>query len=387
MIRSAFSTRKKIRMLVYGDPFTGKSTWASQLAYFKRDDGTDFRVLYIDTEGGSLDNLVDDLQDNGVNEKNFWIVTTQSLAEVLDYIKKITDNEDFYDDDGEVILDAYGKPFRVDALVIDSVSILNVTARQGLAEFSKRRAKVKAEAAGLVGDAKAVKVEGAGMELKDYNTLNFKGQSLILDLNASGVNYVVTCREKNETESVKDSNGSISSVATGRKIPDGFKGQDYNVDTVLRLYRSPDDESIVMGYFVKDRTKLHGNCEVVENPSLLEYREILDRSAKNKEVIIKNGLNDAVKKEMELTMRDLGIEDEEQQAKKESDEEAEASAGPTVDTLRNKARQMISSCTSPVKKAAMQKAVKDAGLPTALAKITDAEVMAKVVAVMEGASA
>ena len=141
-----------------------------------------------------------------------------------------------------------------------------------------------------------------------------------------------------------------------------------------------------MGYFVKDRTKLHGNCEVVENPSLLEYREILDRSAKNKEVIIKNGLNDAVKKEMELTMRDLGIEDEEQQAKKESNEEAEASAGPTVDTLRNKARQMINSCTSPVKKAAMQKAVKDAGLPTALAKITDAEVMAKVVAVMEEAS-
>ena len=26
MIRSAFSTRKKIRMLVFGDPFTGKST-------------------------------------------------------------------------------------------------------------------------------------------------------------------------------------------------------------------------------------------------------------------------------------------------------------------------------------------------------------------------
>lgn len=378
MIRSAFSVRKKIRMLIYGEQFTGKSTFASQFAYFKRDDGTDFRVLYIDTEGGSMDNIIDDLRSNGVKEQNFLIASTQSLAEVLDYIKKITDNEDFLDENDEVILDSYGDPFRVDALVIDSATILNIVARQGLAEFSKRRAKVKAEAAGLVGDAKAVKVEGAGMELKDYNTLNYKGQSLILDLNASGVNYIVICREKNETESVKDDKGQISSIPTGRKIPDGFKGQEYNVDTEIRLFRSPDDDSVVMAYFVKDRTKLHGSCETVENPSLLEYREILDKSAANKEYIIKNGLNDAVKTEMELTMRDLGIEDSEPEKPADAPK-----ADNDVDTLRAKARKLITDCSSPVKKAAAQKAVKDAGLPTALTKITDAAVMAKVLAIME----
>lgn len=378
MIRSSFSVRKKIRMLIYGEQFTGKSTFASQFAYFKRDDGTDFRVLYIDTEGGSMDNIIDDLRSNGVKEQNFLIASTQSLAEVLDYIKKITDNEDFLDENDEVILDSYGDPFRVDALVIDSATILNIVARQGLAEFSKRRAKVKAEAAGLVGDAKAVKVEGAGMELKDYNTLNYKGQSLILDLNASGVNYIVTCREKNETESVKDDKGQISSIPTGRKIPDGFKGQEYNVDTEIRLFRSPDDDSIVMAYFVKDRTKLHGSCETVENPSLLEYREVLDKSAANKEYIIKNGLNDAVKTEMELTMRDLGIDDSEPEKPADAPK-----ADNDVDTLRAKARKLIADCSSPVKKAAAQKAVKDAGLPTALTKITDAAVMAQVLAIME----
>lgn len=383
MIRSAFSVRKKLRMLVYGEPFTGKSTFSSQFAYFKRDDGTDFRVLYIDTEGGSLDNLTDDLIANGVQENNFQIVQTQSLAEVLDYIKIITNNEDFTNDDG-VVLDAYGKPFRADALVIDSASILNVVARQGLAEFSKRRAKVKAEAAGLVGDAKSVKVEGAGMELKDYNALNYKGQSLILDLNASGVNYIVTCREKAETET-RLVDGKSTSIATGRKIPDGFKGQDYNVDTELRLYRSPDDESVVMAYFVKDRTKLHGNCEVVENPSLLEYREVLEKSAKNREVVIKNGLDEAVKTEMKLTMRDLGLEDE-TQFKKESAEEAEASNGPDIDTLRARAKKMIAEA-GPVKSANAKKAVKDAGLPTAITKIEDYDIMLKVLAVMEEAIA
>ena len=378
MIRSAFSVRKKFSMHIYGVLFSGKSTFASQFAYFKRDDGTDFRVLYIDTEGGSMDNIIDDLRSNGVKEQNFLIASTQSLAEVLDYIKKITDNEDFLDENDEVILDSYGEPFRVDALVIDSATILNLVARQGLAEFSKRRAKVKAEAAGLVGDAKAVKVEGAGMELKDYNTLNYKGQSLILDLNASGVNYIVTCREKNETESVKDDKGQISSIPTGRKIPDGFKGQEYNVDTEIRLFRSPDDDSVVMAYCVKDRTKLHGSCETVENPSLLEYREILDKSTANKEYIIKNGLNDAVKTEMELTMRDLGIEDSEPEKPADTPK-----ADNDVDTLRAKARKLIADCSSPVKKAAAQKAIKDAGLPTALTKITDAAVMAQVLAIME----
>ena len=70
--------------------------------------------------------------------------------------------------------------------------------------------------------------ELAGMELKDYQQLNFKGQSLILDLNATGVSYIVICREKDETET-KLVNGSSVSVSTGRKIPDGFKGQEYNV--------------------------------------------------------------------------------------------------------------------------------------------------------------
>ena len=84
-----------------------------------------------------------------------------------------------------------------------------------MTNFSQKRAKVKAAAQGLTGDEKSVKIEGAGMELKDYQQLNFKGQSLILDLNATGVSYIVICREKDETET-KLVNGSSVSVSTGR---------------------------------------------------------------------------------------------------------------------------------------------------------------------------
>ena len=187
MIRKANAIRKKIKILVYGEQGTGKSRLAMQMCYLKNADGRPFRVLYIDTENGSVDNYTEELEANGVDPENLLVVYTQSLAEVQDFIKTVTDDEDFEYSDGSVILDADGNPFRADAIVVDSTYILTLTCKQGLSEFSKKRAKVKANAQGLTGDEKAVKIEGAGMELKDYQQLNFKGKSLILDLNATGV--------------------------------------------------------------------------------------------------------------------------------------------------------------------------------------------------------
>ena len=57
-----------------------------------------------------------------------------------------------------------------------------------------------------------MKIEGAGMELKDYQTVNFRGQDLILDLMASGVHYIVTARETDEKENVKLPDGTSQMV-------------------------------------------------------------------------------------------------------------------------------------------------------------------------------
>lgn len=114
--RKASVTQSKLGMILYGEPFTGKSTMAMQLAYFKRPDGKPFRVLYLDPETGSIDDYLGDLEENGVNLENIYIVYTQSLGEVRQYIAKVKNGEDFYelDDDGEetdeVVLDADGEP-------------------------------------------------------------------------------------------------------------------------------------------------------------------------------------------------------------------------------------------------------------------------------------
>ena len=134
--RKASVTTSNIMALVYGEQFTGKSTIAMQATLFKRADGKPCRVLFLDAEAGSIDDYLPELETLGVNLENLYIVYTQSLAEVTQYIDKIRNNEDFYelDEDGEetdeVVLDADGEPFRADFLVIDGTTILDMTTKQ-----------------------------------------------------------------------------------------------------------------------------------------------------------------------------------------------------------------------------------------------------------------
>ena len=107
--RKASVTTSNIMALVYGEQFTGKSTIAMQATLFKRADGKPCRVLFLDAEAGSIDDYLPELETLGVNLENLYIVYTQSLAEVTQYIDKIRNNEDFYelDEDGEETAELY----------------------------------------------------------------------------------------------------------------------------------------------------------------------------------------------------------------------------------------------------------------------------------------
>ena len=310
--RKGGKVQSKIQMLLYGEQGTGKSTIASQLLYLKRPDGKPFRVLYLDGEAGSIDDMLEAIENDRINLENLYIVYTQSLKEVNDYIKKATNKEPFYelDDEGKenfdkVIVDADGEQFIPDAIVVDGTTILNLSVKQGLVEFSKKRANVKAERDKLLGDEKFVKVEGAGLELKDYNAVNFKGQDLVLTLTGSGLHYIVTAREIDEKVSIKDSEGKITSIATGKKIPEGFKGMGYNVKTEMRLFREEDDPELVKAHVIKDRTKTYKNGETVDDPSLFAFQAVIDKTKDHNDVIVQNRLHDAIKEELKETEKEV----------------------------------------------------------------------------------
>ena len=377
--RKASKTQSKLGMVLFGEQFTGKSTMAMQLAYFKRPDNKPFRVLYLDPESGSIDDYLPELEENGVNLENIYIVYTQSLTEVRQYIAKVKNNEDFYelDDDGnetdDIVVDADGEPFRADAIVIDGTTILNLSTKQGLVEFSKKRNKIKADDAGLIGDARLVKIEGSFLELKDYNVINFKGQDLILDLMSSGVHYIVTARETDEKQSVKDSDGKITSVSTGKKVPEGFKQMGYNAKTVIRMFR--DEDGNVCAHVQKDRTHVHDDNAIIEDPTLLDWQAVIDKTAGNKEFVIKNDLTKAVEVEQELYAKEIlnGVGD------KVEDTSSTAASTPVneADALRDEITTFIKGLTPP-QKTEMKKKLTDAKLPTAFKSVTDIAVLQKV---------
>lgn len=377
--RKASVTQSKLGMILYGEQFTGKSTMAMQLAYFKRPDGKPFRVLYLDPETGSIDDYLGELEANGVDLENIYIVYTQSLGEVREYIAKVKNGEDLYvldeetgDETDEVLLDADGEPFRADAIVVDGTSILNLTTKQGLIEFSKKRNKVKADKDGLVGDARLVKIEGAGMELKDYQTINFKGQDLILDLMASGVHYIVTARETDEKETIKQADGSTMSVTTGRKIPDGFKGMTYNVKTEVRMFRNED--GVVCAHVKKDRTHTHEDNIIIEDPTLVDWQAVIDKTADKKAFVVKNDLTKAVDVEQNIYSKEiLGKVGE--PANEESAEEN--SSGVNIEAMK---KEIIAkrNALPPMEKKAMKEKLEAEGLPTAYKNVTDATVLQKV---------
>lgn len=379
-IRTANRIQSKIGALLYGAQFTGKSTLASQLAYFKRpEDGKPFRVVYVDAENGSIDDIVDRIEDDGIDTRNILIIYTQSLSEVKQIIAKIKNNEDFYelDENGnetdEVYLDADGQPFRADAIVIDGTTVINMSLKQSFIEFSKKRNSVKAKNKGLVGDERLVAVENSSLELRDYNVINFKNQDLILDLMSTGINYVITAREANEKESVKDKDGKITSVDTGRKIPDGMKGVSYNVKTVIRTYL--DEDGTVCAVVEKDRTGVHTANEVIENPTLLDWQSVIDKTAKNEKFVVKNSLVESVDKEQELYAREvLGAVGK--PVDRVEDSTAETSNTDELTSIKEQI-SAIQKSLNPVQKSKAKAALTDAGLPTAIKSVTDIEVLKK----------
>lgn len=375
--RIASKIQSKLGTLIFGEQFTGKSTLASQLAYFKRPDGKPFRLLYLDPESGSIDDYLPDLESNGVDIANIYIVYTQSLGEVRQYISRVKNNEDFpvLDDEGnetdDIVLDADGNPFRADAIVVDGASILNLTTKQGLVEFSKKRNAVKAKKDNLIGDEKVVKIEGAGLELKDYQTINFKGQDLILDLMASGVHYVVTARETDEKVSIKGDDGKITSVTTGRKIPEGFKGMEYNCKTELRTFTNED--GMICLEVLKDRTGVHSKGEIIEDPTFLDWQSVIDKTAKNKEYVIKNDLTKSVEVEQDIYKREiLGAVGEPVEAN-----ETTETTQDSFDDIKAKITA-IQKSLSPVEKTKAKAALTEKNLPIAIKSVTDTETLNKI---------
>lgn len=300
----------KLGFLIYGQQGTWKSSLCLDFMRMKRNDGKPFRVLYIDAEDGSVDSYVENLEKEGIDANNLYIVYTQSLQEIYEYIDCITKKEPIFDIDengektGKSVLDADGNPFMPDALVLDGTTMVHMALEQARINFSKRRAKVRAKQNDINGEDRLVAIEGANLEVLDYKKLAQDGNNLILNLNAMGIHYAITSREKEETESKKIGN-EIKMVSTGRKIPAGFKGLEYNTKTVLHTKIDEETGTVFCVVENKDRTQICHQNQIIEEPSLLLWQKVIENNKGKEDFVIKNDMKKAVEKEQEMYDKEL----------------------------------------------------------------------------------
>lgn len=377
-MRQAGLIRPKLNILLYGAPGSGKSTQALEIAKFKREDGLPFRVWVFDIESGGCDEVIEELVAQGVDPGNIIVVYTQSLSEVEFYVSKIAKGEVLYylDEEGEetdeLIVDADGEQFVPDAVVVDGTSVLKLTNTQSLLQLSQKRNKIKAKNNGGTAEEIYVATQNAGLELKDYNQLNYAGQRLVLSLMALPVHVIMTAREKDEKVSAKDANGQFTSTPTGKKIPDSFAGIDYNIKTQIRMFRNEDEE--VCYSIEKDRTHTFEKGDVVVNPSLLAFEETLNKGAGRKSFAIRNDLDDAIHKDRQIFEKEVlgDIANDETPVAEESSASAEELITSINDLMRN-----MTQANRDKKKAALTSASLPA-TPIAIKKVTDVDVLTKI---------
>lgn len=376
--RNGGSVKPKLNILAYGPTGAGKSSILLQMAYFKREDGTPWRILFLDHESGGADEAIEELGKNGIDTRNIYIVYTQSIKETKDYINKVRDHEPFYELDeygeetDEIVKDAYGEQFVADAIITDGTSVLKLTNTQSLLDLSRKRNKIKAEKSGATAEERFVATANANLELKDYSQLNYAGQDLVLTLMACGVHVGITAREKDEQISVQTEDGKVTSVSTGRKTFDSYKGMDYNVKTILRMFRDENDQ--VCCVVEKDRTKRYPAGTILEDPSLLDWEEIVSSGHDKKDFVIKNDLDKAIEADQKIFEKQMLGDDS---AKAESEDNNAANYQAVQAEIKS-----IVSVLSPVAKKEMKAKLEAAGLPISYNKVTDIEVLNKILKIV-----
>lgn len=313
--RKGTAIQKTLSMLLFGEQGCRKSSISAEAIALTKPDGKPMRVLFIDSEFGGLDEVLEMKSEQyDVDLENTYVIYTESYSEIMGILDMVKNNEDFYyyDEDGtigdELVLDADGNPFRADFVVLDGTTVIYNASSIALTKFSEKRAKVKAKAQNKSAEETLVSVQGAGLELKDYNKLNKeRSQELILKLISTGCHHIVTARETDEKKSVRTDDGKIQSVPTGRKIPDGFKGMQYNVGTVVRLYT--DEFGDIKGYIEnKDRTRTFEPNTIIDVPSLLMWQGVIDKNANRQRVNLNPTFANAIEKEFEKEMEENNLD-------------------------------------------------------------------------------
>ena len=283
--RKIGKTAVSIKGIIFGKEGTRKSNTAMQISMLKKQNGEPMKVLLLDLEYKAIEGYNEAyLENNGVDVENICEIRTRDLSLISVLLDKFTKGQpipllDENDKivDGKFEVDANGDLFIADAVVIDSLSVMQDLLIEGRNEIIKKRANIKIMKDGLFGDEKELYLENIGMQFLDYAKLKTKALKMVRDLQAStGKHVFFVIRAKDAKES-KIVNGKMESIDLGYEIMDAtsFKFLPYEVSLIVHTYKDKDNNIV---YCVdKDTTGVKE-----------QYKEYLDFSIKDYEGFINN---------------------------------------------------------------------------------------------------
>ena len=371
------SVKKGLKFFSFGEPGTWKSSFGLDFMKMKNEEGRPLRVLYIDCETGSVDNYLEDLEDQGIDLNNLLLVYTTSYTEVEEYAQKAMKEEEIYieNEDGEleVALDAEGNPFIADVIIVDGITVITDNVKFAAINVSEKRAKLKAKSQDKNATEVFVAESTAGLEFKDHDKIKMKGKNLLRSLITGTDKYVyVSAREK--TKKVMQKVGNEMQLVDVGKVPDTWDGAEYEFYTVLRHFED-EDGAIKAQIMRKDRTKVFSQNEIIEAPTPLYWQSVIEgNKGKKASVVSKGSLEDSVHKDEDVISK--GIND-----KKEDNTPANNELSSVEDY--KKAIETSIAALTPQKKKALRPKVTKAGYPLEFHTLNDLDVLKKYLALVK----
>lgn len=278
----------KIKVGIYGDYGTRKSTFGAGFAEMKNEDGSPMKLLYIDIETGSLlDAHTRRLEENGVNLDNIYLIETKNISEIHSILNKVINKDNFYelDENGEetdvILLDGDGKPFHPDAIVIDSLSAIAQDEKIMAYEIAQMRQSVRNSSSEKNSKEKYVAEATANVEIGDYNRLKTIGEKLVSEI-IRKVNTHVCLIIRDKEEMKKKPGKSMETVATGRRIPDSWAFALYDSYAVVHLRKEIDEDGNIKRVYgvldAKDRMDIFEPGVEIENPSVKMWSKVIENN-------------------------------------------------------------------------------------------------------------
>lgn len=293
--RKIGKTEVSVKGMLYGKEGTRKSNTAMQIATILKKDGKPMKVLLLDLEYKAIEGYNEAwLENQGVNFDNLCEIRTRDLSLIHILLEKFTKGQPIpkLDEDdkivnGEFELDAEGNPFIADAVVLDSISVINDLLVEGRNEIIKKRANIKIIKDGLFGDEKELYLENVGMQFLDYAKLKTKALKMVRDLQAvTGKHVFFVARAKDAKES-KLVNGKMEQIDLGYEIMDAtsFKFLPYEVSLIIHTQNI---NGMVAYTVEKDSTGVNTQGSVLTDFNLSMYADYINNMNRNQLLKVKS---------------------------------------------------------------------------------------------------